>query len=106
MPFKPGESGNPKGRPKGARSKFSEKFIKDFAADWEEHGIDAIIQMRIEKPDIYVRVAAGLVPKDYNVNVNDERSISDYSLAELLAIRDRLKDSGDDRCEGEPTSVH
>jgi len=34
-PWKPGESGNPRGRPRGARSKLGAAFIEALAADFE-----------------------------------------------------------------------
>jgi hypothetical protein len=33
------------------------------------HGPQAIVQMRQRKPDIYIRVVAGLLPKEANINV-------------------------------------
>ena len=106
MPFKPGQSGNPKGRPKGARSKFAEEFLKDLLADWQEHGAEAIRETRLTKPEMYLRVAASVVPKDHNINLTDERGLDDYSLAELLALRNELADIEDAEREGKSTSVH
>ena len=36
-PFKPGQSGNPRGRPKGSRHKLSERFFAELCEDWEEN---------------------------------------------------------------------
>jgi hypothetical protein len=63
-PWKPGQSGNPKGRPKGARSKLSEAFFEALAADFAEHGVAALETMRAEKPQEYIRAIASLQSKE------------------------------------------
>jgi hypothetical protein len=65
--FKPGQSGNPTGRPKGSRNKFSERLIEAFALDFETYGTDAIEKVRAEKPHEYLRIAASLVPKQFEI---------------------------------------
>lgn len=69
MPFIKGQSGNPKGRPLGSKHKLSESFLKALSDDFEVHGVDAIIKVRSEKPDAYLRIVADLVPKDVNITV-------------------------------------
>jgi hypothetical protein len=71
VPFEPGKSGNPAGRPKGARSKLGEDFLKALVADFnatagkgKTNGIEAIRKMRADNPDQYVKVIAGLLPKE------------------------------------------
>lgn len=64
-PFQPGQSGNPAGRPKGTRNKLSENFVAALYADFEEHGIQAIQDMRVEKPGDYVKVVASLIPAQF-----------------------------------------
>lgn len=63
--FKPGQSGNPKGRVKGSRNKLSESFISALFDDFQEHGITAIQNMRVEKPNEYVKVIASLIPAQF-----------------------------------------
>lgn len=79
-PFQPGQSGNPKGREKGSRNKLGEEFIEALQADFKDHGKDAIIKVRTEKPDQYLKVIASIVPKDLNVNVNNFDGLSDDEL--------------------------
>jgi hypothetical protein len=90
-PFKPGQSGNPKGRPKGARNRLGTQFLEALEADFARFGPQAIVLMRERKPDIYIRVVAGLLPKEANINVEANeafvelwRRISD-GLGEELA---------------------
>jgi len=51
-PFKPRQSGNPKGRPKGARNRLGTQFLEALEADFNRFGPQAIILMRERKPDI------------------------------------------------------
>lgn len=66
--FKPGNNGHGGGRPLGSRNKFAEQFIKDFIADWEVAGPSAIQNCRLVDPAAYLRIAASLVPKEFNLN--------------------------------------
>jgi hypothetical protein len=66
-PWKPGESGNPKGRPIGARSRLSEKFILALHDDFTEHGSAVIEKVRIKQPGIYLKVIASLLPREWHV---------------------------------------
>lgn len=60
---KPFAPGNP-GRPKGARNKLGEAFVGAMLTDFEAHGVDVIIKVRTDDPSTYVRVIAGLLPKE------------------------------------------
>lgn len=68
-------NGNANGRPKGSRNKFAEEFVKDFLSDWEKHGREAIRKARRTDPVAYLKVAASLLPKDFNLNVSSEAEL-------------------------------
>jgi len=72
------------GRPKGARSKLGEAFVEALQASFEEHGPETIETVRVEKPDQYLKVIASLLPKDVNLNLNDERELTDEQLVERI----------------------
>jgi hypothetical protein len=70
--FKPGQSGNPKGRPKGSRNRLSKAVIDAWCADVEKYGAEVIERLRVEDPATYARVSASLVPKELDVEVDGE----------------------------------
>lgn len=78
------------GRRKGSRNKLGEQFIDDVYAEWQEHGPATLQRMRAEDPGAFVRVVAGILPKE--VVVKDELSdVSDDELAALvIAAREAL----------------
>lgn len=78
-PWKPGQSGNPKGRAKGSRNKLAEAFVSDLYADWQEHGVAAIAQVRVERPHEYVKVVASILPKEVKIERMDD--MNDDELA-------------------------
>ncbi len=67
--FKPGQSGNPAGRPKGAKHKLGEDFLAALQADFSQHGVAAIAEVRESKPHEYLKVVASILPKDIDLNV-------------------------------------
>jgi hypothetical protein len=58
------------GRPKGARNKLGEQFVQDLALAWQEHGIEALDRVAKDDPAAFLRVVAGLMPKDVNLNLS------------------------------------
>jgi hypothetical protein len=79
--FKPGNSG----RPKGARNKLGEAFIEALHESFKTRGVEAIEKVIDEKPEQYLKVIASLMPKDVNLNINDDTGeMSDDELAERI----------------------
>jgi hypothetical protein len=76
MPWKKGQSGNPGGRSKGARTKLSDAFIRILARDWEKHGESVVSRVRESDPATYMRVIAGLLPKDVTLDATVEQAVS------------------------------
>jgi hypothetical protein len=104
--------GNP-GKPKGSRNKLSEAFITDMQADWEQHGAATITKVRGDKPDVYLRVVASILPRDLNVNLNPLEEADDAELVRRLrdlesVIRPFLsvEGSGGDSEGTGPTRAH
>lgn len=89
--FKPGQSGNPAGRPLGARHKLGEAFIEALREDFEKEGKAAIVKVRTEKPDAYLKVIASLLPKDVNLSgsldlgdTDDMLELDDATLNDII----------------------
>jgi hypothetical protein len=85
--IKPGEVRNPDGRPKGSRHKLDELFVKALYEDFKTGGVTAIQKCREEKPDVYLKVVASVVPKQ--VDVKADQSLTDladglHAVAEFL----------------------
>src|SRR5215472_16681494 len=85
------EKGRPKtgGRAKGAKNRLSHAFLTALAEDFEQHGIEALKIARIERPVEYIKVVAGLMPKEFE--------IMDSCLAVGVAARRPTRDAGGSR---------
>lgn len=82
--FLPGNSGFG-GRPKGSRNKLGEAFLDAMLADFTQHGTKVIEDVRVEKPDQYLKVVASILPKELTVKVNDFDDLTDDQLARQYA---------------------
>lgn len=87
--FLPGNNGGP-GRSPGSRNKLGEAFLEDMLADWTEHGAETIEKVREEKPDVYVKVVASILPRDLNVNMNPLQEATDDELIQRLRDLDSI----------------
>lgn len=83
--FKPGQSGNPKGRPKGSRNKINEAFLRDFYEAWEAMGRPALVATAWQEPATFVKVAAGLLPKELEATIRNmtAKDLADDELANI-----------------------
>lgn len=73
------------GRNKGSRNKLGEAFLADMFADWEGHGKAAIVKVREEKPEQYLKVVASILPKELNVKVGELDELTDEQLTQQYA---------------------
>lgn len=78
-------TGNRAGRPKGSRNKLGEDFLTALQADFSAHGIAVIQTVREERPHEYLKVIAGILPKELNVNTSRVEELSDDELADGIA---------------------
>lgn len=83
--FKPGISGNPGGKPVGSRNRVTVAFLNALAVDFEKHGKKAIERTRQEEPGTYVKVCAGLLPKQVE-QMNPLDELNDAQLHAAIAL--------------------
>jgi hypothetical protein len=76
------QKGQPKsgGRRKGTRDRISTALLEAIAADFEEHGAEAVKIARIERPVEYLRVVASLLPREFEITDNRLTDITDEEL--------------------------
>ena len=90
-----GVSGNPLGRPQGVRNRLSETFLRDVLASWETEGAMALATVCRTAPLDYLKLVATLLPKNFNVKVNEFDDLTDEQLMrQLVAIRAECERSG------------
>jgi hypothetical protein len=65
--FQTGNTGG--GRPRGSRNKLGEQFLEDLRDAWNEHGTAALRQCATESPEQFCKIVAGLLPRDFNLNI-------------------------------------
>lgn len=79
--FQPGNAG----RPKGSKNKLGEAFVAALHEDFQEHGVKVIETVRVEKPDVYLKVIAQIIPKEFTIKTDAFDGISDEQLTAILA---------------------
>lgn len=80
--FLTGNSGG--GRPQGTRSKLGEAFLAELFEDWQANGKDVIEKVRQEKPDVYLKTIASILPRENNVTIDPCAEMSDEQLIKRL----------------------
>ena len=83
--FKPGQSGNPKGRPRGSRNKLSEEFFRDLCDAWQAFGKPALMTAAWTHPVEFVRVVASLIPRELEATAPVTERMSDAQLESIIA---------------------
>ena len=86
IPWKPGQSGNPKGRPQGSRNKLSEEFFRDLCDAWQAFGKPALMTAAWTHPVEFVRVVASLIPRELEATITPvTERMSDAQLEAIIA---------------------
>ena len=94
--------GGTTGRPKGSKSRLNWAFVTALAEDFEQHGIETIRICRVEKPNEYLKIVAGLMPREFTFEDNRLGELSDdeldavieYARGKLAAKRELVIDAG------------
>ena len=83
--------GGSTGRPKGSKNRLNWAFVTALAQDFEEHGIETIRICRVEKPNEYLKIVAGLMPREFTLEDNRLGELSDDELDAVIEYaRQRL----------------
>jgi hypothetical protein len=83
--FKPGQSGNPRGRPPGSRNKLTEDFFRDLCDAWQAFGKPALMTAAWTHPVEFVRVVASLIPRELEATATVTERMSDAQLEAIIA---------------------
>ena len=101
------------GRAKGVKNRLSHAFLTALVEDFEQHGAEAIKICRVERPNEYVKIVAGLMPRELDITNNTLTDIDDSELVGFieyvrLALAGRVERLGSRESEtgdGEPSYV-
>jgi wobble nucleotide-excising tRNase len=72
------------GRPKESRDRISTAFLHDLADSWQKNGAKAIEDLRKADVGSYVRVFAGVIPKEVEVTHQPLENMSEEKLTEAI----------------------
>jgi hypothetical protein len=72
------------GRPAGTRNKLQGKFIEALAADFEKDGAGIIEIVKREKPDVYLKIIASVLPKEFQLGAGPVDDLTEEETAAAL----------------------
>ena len=107
-PVESGAMSDPNSRPtvtgivKGTPHRLTAGFLDALCADFEAHGANAIRNCREEQPHGYLRLIAGLLPKDVDFNKNRLKDIADDELDLVMGLLREHAARSADAAEREP----
>ena len=102
--FQKGHSGGP-GR-KGARNRLNTALLEALAADFEEFGVDAVKITRVERPAEYLKIVAGILPKELEIIDNRLAEVSDDELDAFIEIARQRRVAGSNAGSREDKTTH
>jgi hypothetical protein len=103
--FQPGNTAS-KGRAKGSRNKLQGSFFDDLLTVYAESGIDALRIAVKEKPVEFVKMVAGLMPKELEIQQGPFDGLTDEQLAAIDFIVQHALQSRAEREEGTDTPLN
>ena len=88
------------GRAKGTRNRLSGVFLEKLLAEFEQYGEEAIRICRVERPHEFLKIVAGILPKEFELTDNRLHDITDdeliayieYAQRQLAGRVERLED--------------
>jgi hypothetical protein len=91
--WKPGVSGNPKGRGPTNRQKIAERLIADLADTWSTHGATVLQHLATNDPGKFATIAFGLLPRDVFVQVQQQApgGLSPEEWSQLRGVLDAIE---------------
>ena len=96
------------GRTKGAKNRLSHAFLTALAEDFEQHGIETLKIARMEKPVEYIRIVAGLMPRELEIMDSRLTDLSDEELdVFIVKLRAQLRGAiAQDLGDGESQTIN
>lgn len=73
------------GGTEGARHNVAVAFLSDLLVDWMEGGPEALVKMRLRRPDRYVQAVVSVLPKEVKMEVSQYDGVSSEELQRRLA---------------------
>jgi hypothetical protein len=61
----------------GARNRLGEAFIADLEMAWKEHRISTISRVIEDRPQDFLKIVVGLLPKNVDLNVDPYSDLTD-----------------------------
>jgi hypothetical protein len=83
------------GRRQGARNRISTALLTAFAEDFEKFGEETVRITRVERPVEYLKIAASLLPKEFEITHSQQlQELDDVELEQFInRLRDELRRS-------------